>query len=253
MPSISIITVAKNAENTIGGCIDSIKRQTVAAEHLIIDGLSNDRTVAVISEFADASRQVISEPDKGIYDAMNKGLRLARGDIIGILNADDLYYDRYVLERVKNALSNNDVQACYGDLIYVSGDNPDKVRRYWRSGGFSPERMYWGWMPPHPTFFVRRKVYEAYGLFDLTMGSAADYELMLRFLLKHHIATSYIPHLLVKMRMGGVSNRSLRNRLRAHAMDGKAWKVNGLAPYPWTLLMKPIRKIPQFFSKPPGY
>jgi glycosyltransferase involved in cell wall biosynthesis len=251
MHTISVITVVKNAEKTILSCIDSVGQQTIPAEHLIIDGLSNDRTVSVISGLANRRLRVVSEPDTGIYDAMNKGIRQASGDIIGILNADDVYYDNRVLERVKTALSTNADQACYGDLVYVASQNLDDVRRYWQAGSFKREKMYWGWMPPHPTFFVRRSVYDRYGLFNLSLGSAADYELMLRFLFKHRITVSYIPRVLIKMRSGGVSNQSIRNRLKAHKMDHKAWKVNGLRPYPWTLLMKPIRKIPQFFRRSP--
>jgi glycosyltransferase len=158
------------------------------------------------------------------------------------------------------------VEACYGDLFYVkeqgsrhelqdSGGTTQnskfktpnfRVVRNWKSGEYSPERFYWGWMPPHPTFFVRRSLYERYGTFNLELGSAADYELMLRFLLKHEITTAYIPEVLVIMRTGGVSNVSLKNRLSANRMDRLAWQVNGLKPYPWTLFLKPIMKIPQF-------
>ena len=125
-----------------------------------------------------------------------------------------------------------------------------RIVRYWKSGDYNPQKFYHGWMPPHPTFFVRRAIYEKYGLFNLELSSAADYELMLRFLLKHKITTTYIPEVLVKMRTGGMSNASLKNRFRANRMDRKAWEVNGLKPYPWTLWMKPLRKVGQFFSKP---
>jgi glycosyltransferase len=202
---------------------------------------------------------------------MNKGIRLSTGDVIGILNADDFYADERVLEKVADVFANQSVDACYGDLVYVKeqgsrikdrgsrcssqishlGAQDYHVVRYWKSQSFHPDKFYWGWMPPHPTFFVRRSVYEKYGLFNLNHGSAADYEIMLRFLLKHRIKVAYIPEVLVKMRVGGVSNASLENRLKANQMDRKAWEVNGLKPYPWTLWMKPLRKIPQWWQRPP--
>jgi len=248
---ISVITVVKNGATTIKGCLESVAKQTISAEHLLIDGFSTDTTLQIAKSLPLKNLKIISEADSGIYDAMNKGIRYANGDIIGILNADDSYYDNEILERVTRAFNISEVEACYGDLVYVSSTDVNDVRRYWQAGPFKREKMYWGWMPPHPTFFVRRSVYEKYGLFNLSLGSAADYELMLRFLFKHRITVSYIPRVLIKMRSGGVSNQSIRNRLKAHKMDHKAWKVNGLRPYPWTLLMKPIRKIPQFFRRSP--
>ena len=136
-----------------------------------------------------------------------------------------------------------------GDLVYVDANDTDRVVRYWRLGDFALHKFYWGWMPPHPTFFVRREVYEKYGLFNDDLGSAADYELMLRFLLKSRISAAYIPEMLVKMRVGGASNASLTKRIKANKMDRRAWEINGLKPYPWTLWMKPLRKVGQYFRK----
>ena len=147
---------------------------------------------------------------------------------------------------VVKAFSDPEVQACYGDLVYVKRDDISKTVRYWKSGEFKPEKFYHGWMPPHPTFFVRRSVYEQCGLFNLELGSAADYEMMLRLLFKQRIKAVYIPEVLVHMRSGGVSNASVGNRLQANRMDRKAWTVNGLRPYPWTLWAKPIRKLRQW-------
>ena len=163
---------------------------------------------------------------------------------------DDFYASSLVLQKVTELLETKDLSSCYGDLVYVNADNLDIVRRYWVSGRFDAKKFYWGWMPPHPTFFVRREIYEKHGLFNLDMGTAADYELMLRFLLKHRISCGYVPEVLVKMRSGGVSNSSLQNRLDANLMDRKAWSVNGLKPFPWTLTLKPVRKIGQFFNNP---
>ena len=251
-PIISIITVVKNEAAVIENCIRSIASQSIEAEHLLIDGGSTDQTLQIAQKLKHQNLIIHSEQDQGAYDAMNKGIRLARGEIVGILNADDQYYDNRVLKRVQSTFETGNSMACYGDLLYVDRDDIGKVCRYWQSGSYNRSKFYWGWMPPHPTFFVRRTAYENYGGFNLSLGSAADYELMLRFLLRHGISAEYIPSVLVKMRMGGVSNRSLRNRLLAHSMDRKAWKINGLKPFPWTLWLKPIRKINQYFSKPAG-
>jgi len=250
MAKISVITAARNDSDTISTCIKSIQSQTISVEHIIIDGGSTDSTLEIIEEYKSEIALVISEPDNGIYDAMNKGLQLVSGDIVGILNADDFYVDSTVLEKVANAFADKKVDSCYGDLVYVDSKNTNKVFRYWQAGEFKPQKFYHGWMPPHPTFFVRRHVFHKHGLFNIDLGSAADYELMLRFLLKNRISTEYISDILVKMRFGGVSNASLKNRMRANKMDRRAWEINGLKPYPWTLWMKPLRKIPQYFRRP---
>lgn len=191
---------------------------------------------------------VLSEPDRGLYDALNKGLELAQGDVIGFLHADDFLADDGVLADVAARFESpdNPLDACYGDLVYVRHDNSECIVRYWKSNPYNPRRFYHGWMPPHPTFFARRRVYNKYGNFNLGMGTSADYELMLRFLLKHSVSCQYIPRILVKMRTGGVSNASLANRLRAHYHDHRAWRINGLRPAPWTLYLKPLSKIVQY-------
>ena len=216
---------------------------------MIIDGGSIDDTLRLIEPYQSENCHVISGPDNGMYDAMNKGICMASGDIIGILNADDFYADTDVLAKVADIFQDDSIDACYADLQYVDRYNVKRVVRHWRAGLFERKRFLWGWMPPHPTFFVRRSVYAKYGNFNLNLGSAADYELMLRFLLKLNISTAYIPEVLVKMRTGGKSNASLKNRLMANWFDRMAWKVNGLKPYPWTLTMKPLRKIGQYLLK----
>ena len=249
MVKISVITVVRNGADTISTCIRSIQSQTISVEHIIIDGGSTDRTLEIIEEYKSCIALVVSEPDNGIYDAMNKGLRLASGDVVGISNADDFYADLEVLERVADVFTDQEVDSCYGDLVFTDFKDTNKIFRYWRTGEFKSEKFKWGWMPPHPTFFVRREVYEQYGGFNIELGTAADYELMLRFLFKHGISTNYIPRVLVKMRVGGKSNATLYRRLVANRMDRKAWTVNGLKPYPWTLWMKPLRKIPQWWQR----
>jgi len=246
--NISIITVTHNAESTLEDCLESVTAQSANVEHLIIDGASTDGTQQVIRKYQNTLEKVVSEPDEGIYHAMNKGLRMVTGDIIGILNADDYYPSKNVLSWVADAFSDPTVDACYGDLVYVDSKDTNKTVRFWRADDFDSSKFYWGWMPPHPTFFVRRSVYERYGMFDLSLGSAADYEIMLRFLLKCGLKAVYVPQVLVNMRTGGVSNASIKNRLLANKMDRKAWQVNGLRPYPWTLWFKPLRKVGQWVS-----
>jgi len=250
MKKISIITVTYNCGDLLQTCIDSIRSQTYnEVEHILVDGDSTDCTMDIIRQNQDAISTVISEPDNGLYDALNKGFAIATGDIIGILHADDFYSSQDVINKIQSVFDDPDVEACYGDLKYVDTENIDKVVRYWRAGQFNPKRFYWGWMPPHPTFFVRKSVYERFGFFNLNLGSAADYEIMLRLLLKYRIKAVYIPETLVHMRMGGISNASVTNRLKANAMDRKAWKVNNLKPYPWTLYFKPLRKVLQWVWK----
>ncbi len=276
MTTISIITVTHNAATTIGNCLQSLAAQTHPFEHIIIDGASTDATLEIARGISPFCR-IVSESDRGIYDAMNKGIALATGEVVGILNADDFYASPQVLEKIAHVFRDPAVEACYADLEYVKfretmNNDREKgidqrtahseslqdsalitqsfqVVRYWKSGAFSPNRFKWGWMPPHPTFFVRRSVYERYGTFRFDMGSAADYELMLRFLFRHGITTVYIPEVLVRMRVGGASNATLAARFKANRMDKQAWRVNGLKPYPWTLLCKPLRKIFQYNAR----
>jgi glycosyltransferase involved in cell wall biosynthesis len=242
---LSIITATYNSSSHIVDCLNSVKQQELSVEHIIVDGKSNDNTLGIVNTYPHVVK-VISESDRGIYDAMNKGIELTSGEIIGILNSDDFYVDKQVLSKVAEVFENKNIDSCYGDLVYIDYTNTFKVIRNWKAGAYCYRKFYWGWMPPHPTFFVRRSIYERYGTFDLDFGSAADYELMLRFLVKHGITSKYIPEVLVKMRSGGISNASLRNRIKANLMDRKAWKVNDLKPYPWTIYLKPLRKIMQF-------
>jgi glycosyltransferase involved in cell wall biosynthesis len=249
LTTISIITTVLNSADTIEDCILSIRNQAVPVEHIIIDGGSTDGTLGIIDRYRSALAKVVSEKDEGIYDGMNKGIKLATGDIIGLLNADDLYMTQETLLKVIKVFEDINTESCYGDLIYVDPNNLDKITRRWRSDAYNYRRFYWGWMPPHPTFFVKRNIYDKYGLFNLSLGSSADYELMLRFLVKYRITSIYIPATLVKMRSGGLSNASLKNRLRANMNDSLAWKINQINPYPWTLFFKPLSKLSQFVIK----
>jgi glycosyltransferase involved in cell wall biosynthesis len=208
--NISIITVTHNSASTIAHCLNSVSKQFYKPfEHIIIDGASTDNTVLIIKNHKSYFINVVSEPDSGIYDAMNKGIKIAKGDVIGFLNSDDFYADDFVLSRVVETLSSSAVDSCYGDLCYVDKKNITKVIRYWKSGIFNKDSFRSGWSPPHPTFFVRRSIYERYGVFNLNYLIAADIELMLRFLEINKISTFYISEILVKMRLGGVSNRNI--------------------------------------------
>jgi glycosyltransferase involved in cell wall biosynthesis len=246
---ISIITATYNSASTLEDTLTCIQQQDHPdIEHIIVDGGSTDNTLAILNFFPHIAKW-ISEKDNGIYDAMNKGIGLATGDVIGILNSDDIYTSASVLSSIAQAFADPSVQTVYADLQYVHPDNPNKVLRTWKTGKFKKNYFYYGWMPPHPTFFVRKEVYRQTGLFDLSLRSAADYEIMLRILLKHGISARYLPGVIVKMRAGGMSNASLWNRLRANKEDRLAWKLNGLRPYFFTLYLKPLRKIPQFIIK----
>ena len=189
----------------------------------------------------------LCERDKGIYDAMNKGLAMATGDIIGVLNSDDFYCSNDVIEEVVRAFEENKTDCLYGDLNYVDPIDVNKIVRKWRSGAYRKENFLKGWMPPHPTFFVKKSCYERFGTFDTQFKSAADYELMLRFLFKESCSAQYLPKVMIHMRAGGVSNVSLKNRIRANREDRMAWRINGVKPKWFTLLRKPLSKLIQYF------
>lgn len=243
---ISIVTPAFNSAATIRDTLQSVEMQDFAnSEHIIVDGGSTDDTLKIAAEFPHVSK-VVSEPDRGLYDAMNKGIKLATGDLVGILNSDDFYTHSEVLSRVAAKLEETRAETLFADLEYVSSKNPSRIVRTWKAGEMKPDCFRRGWMPPHPTFFVRRHLYEKYGLFDTSLRYSADYELMLRFLLKNSASTCYLPEVVVRMRTGGASNANLLNRFRANREDHLAWKMNGLKPPFYTLYLKPLSKIRQW-------
>ncbi|HNG07475.1 MAG TPA: glycosyltransferase family 2 protein, partial [Saprospiraceae bacterium] len=228
---LSIITSCYNSAATIRDTLESVARQDYSdIEHIIVDGGSEDDTLAIVSEFTHVAK-VVSEKDRGIYDAMNKGIAIATGDIIGILNSDDFYTGPGVISDVVRQMEQSGADTLYADLDYVSSTDKTKVVRSWRAGSYAVRKFYYGWMPPHPTFFVRKYIYERYGTFNLSLRSAADYEIMLRFLVRQDVTTTYLNKTIVQMRAGGQSNASITNRLRANAEDRKAWQINKLRPY----------------------
>jgi glycosyltransferase involved in cell wall biosynthesis len=215
-------------------------------EYIIIDGKSTDKTPEIVESYGTKIAVFISEKDAGIYDAMNKGIAKATGEVIGILNADDFYCDSLVIEKIVSKLNQTKADGIYGDLVYVDTEETKHIKRYWKSGEFRRNKFLYGWMPPHPTFFLRRASYEQFGHYRTDLGSAADYELMLRLMYKYSIKMAYLPEIVTVMRAGGVSNKTVENRLKANKSDRAAWQLNGLKPYWFTLWLKPIRKVLQF-------
>lgn len=250
MLKVSIITITYNSEATLEDTLKSVLNQTYKnIEYIIVDGKSTDGTLTIIDAYKSNIAKVVSEKDKGLYDALNKGITMATGDVIGILHSDDFYTSNTVIEKVVQTLSENNSDAVYADLYYVDKNNTDNIFRKWKSGNYKHGMFVSGWMPPHPTFFAKRGCYQSFGSFNLNLVSAADYELMLRFIHKHKIKLAYLPEFIIKMRVGGKSNVSLKNRIRANNEDRKAWKINGLKPHFYTLYAKPLRKIIQLFKK----
>jgi len=246
---VSIITSVFNSAHTIEDAIQSVMSQTHDnIEYIIIDGGSTDATMEVVAKYDHHIDIVHSEKDEGIYDGLNRGIKLATGDIIGFLHADDMYEDHMVIEKIVKVFKESDADAVYGDLIYVHKDDIDNVLRYWKSGIFEAKKLKRGWMPPHPTFFAKRELYEHHGIYDDSLKIAADYDFMLRILTHKEYHISYLPEVLYRMRSGGASNRSLKNIIQKSAEDLKVMrrnKVGGVG----TLFMKNVSKVPQFLKK----
>lgn len=246
---ISIITAVYNRVETISHTIESVLEQTHPdIEYIVVDGMSNDGTENIVSKYSERIDRQVREKDDGIYDALNKGIRLASGEVVGLLHADDFFAHRDVIANIAREFSaDHSTMGVYGDLVYVDRHEPTRVVRRWKSGKYDPSKYRWGWMPPHPTVYFRRECYLRYGLFREDFRFAADYELLVRMMQVHGVSMRYIPETLVCMRVGGLSNASVSNRVQANREDAKAWSVNGLQP-PWGLrLLKPLRKIYQYF------
>ena len=243
---VSIITVCFNSAETIEDTVKSVLGQDYKdIEYVVVDGDSTDGTLGIIRRYENTISKVISEPDKGMYDAMNKGLRVTTGDIVGFLNADDFYASEKVVGRIVETMGANKVDCCYGDVQYVARNDPGKTVRRWKSQAYQNGLFEKGWHPPHPAFFVKRQMYEKYGHFNSKFKIAADYELMLRFLRKHGIKSCYIPSVLVRMRIGGKSNKNPSQIIKANIECYQAWRENGLKVSPLIMLRKPLSKLTQ--------
>lgn len=246
---ISLITAVYNRRGTLAAALGSAASQSHAdVEHLIQDGGSTDGSLDVIAACQHSGMRLVSQRDGGIYDALNLGIKRATGDVVGFLHSDDLFADDEVLARVAKALEDPTIDGVYGDLDYVAADDTTRIIRRWRSGAYDPAQLKWGWMPPHPTLYLRRRVYEELGVHDTSFRIAADYEAMLRYLVRGHIRLGYIPEVMVKMRVGGESNRSLGRILKKSAEDLRAIRRHGVGGL-GTLAAKNFRKITQFIPK----
>lgn len=246
---ISVITAVFNRASTLGQALESVHAQTWPdVEHIVIDGGSTDGSLAILRRHSAAISQLVSEPDKGLYDALNKGIRACSGDVVGFMHADDQFATVGTLAKVAASFEDDSVEAVYGDLVYVKKEDPDKVVRYWRAGPYEREQLAQGWMPPHPTFYVRRDLYSRFGMFDTNFQIAADYDSMLRMLWGGRIKAAYIPEVLVRMRTGGISNKSVLNIYRKSREDYAAMRQNGLGGF-GTVLLKNLKKLPQFLDK----
>lgn len=248
---ITIITATYNSADTLQSCMQSVAEQNYEdLEYVIVDGGSKDDTVSLIKEYQNqfANLQWISEPDKGIYDALNKGIAMASGDVIGFVHSDDFLADPTIISQIMAEFKNEHVQGVYGDLHYIDKLNESKVIRTWKSCAFKPKLLQQGWMPPHPTLFLKKEVYKKYKGFDLGYKIAADYDFMLKVLQDPELRFSYLPKVITKMRVGGASNRSIKNIIAKSKEDYSAIKKNKLAYPIWVLCAKNISKIPQFLK-----
>ena len=249
--TVSLITVVRNGEATIGQCMDSIRQQTVLPfEYIVVDGNSTDGTLSVINKHWWDGVKVISEPDDGIYDAMNKGIRNATGDVVGILNSDDFYIDSEVIAKVASAFDELETDSLFADLVYVRPDNLNHVVRYYSGAGFAPHKFARGQMPPHPTFFVRRECYLKYGLFKTDYTIAADFELLVRFFCMHRISYHHLPEVIVKMRTGGVSTRNFKSNIILNREVLRACAENGIPTNVLNVYSKYFYKCRELFVRP---
>lgn len=247
--TISIVTAVLNRVDTVGRAIESLRAQDYrSVEHIIVDGVSTDGTLDVCRRMAADGTKILSEPDEGIYDAINKGIELATGDVIGVLHADDFLASEDVLSRVAEAFEDAAVDAVYGDLEYVSAHNPGRVIRTWRAGPFDLERLEWGWMPPHPTLYVRSQVVNRLGPYDTSYRIAADYDAVLRWFGSGQVNAVYLPYVMVRMKMGGASNGGVEQVIRKWVEDYRAIRANDIGGVA-TLLSKNVSKVGQFFRR----
>ncbi|MEO0896481.1 MAG: glycosyltransferase family 2 protein [Bacteroidota bacterium] len=248
---VSIITITWNSEAYLESCIKSVEMQDYPdIEYIIIDGKSSDKTMEIVGKYNHVVSHWVSEPDEGIYDAMNKGISLAKGEIIGQLNSDDMLNDPTVISRIVQKFKETQAEAVYGDLVYVAPDDLEKVVRYYPAHDFEPPKMRQGNMPPHPTFYVKRELYEELGLYDKEMEICSDFEFMVRAFLVKKISYGYIPHILVKMRTGGVSTSGIQSNLKINQEMLEALRRNNISSNYGRLYSRYFQKIFQLVNRP---
>lgn len=248
---ISIITAAYEAASTIEDTIRSVLEQDYGdIEHIIVDGDSKDGTAEILDKYHGQVAQMISEPDEGVYDAMNKGIALASGDVIGFLNADDIFKSPGAVSRIARELADKAVDTVFGDIVIVDWDDPNRVHRYFRPKGFKPSHMPWGWMPPHPTFYAKRECFARAGTFDTSFKITADFDLILRFLKISGFSYAYVPQTLVQMRHGGISSGGFRSTLTINREFVRACRMNGVYSNPMMVWSRYIVKIFELVAKP---
>ena len=247
---VSIVTVCLNSGGTIEDAINSVLGQDYRdIEYIVVDGGSTDSTLDIIKRYKNNIAKVISEPDNGVYDAMNKGIKSSTGDIIAILNSDDVYAEHTIVSRVVEFIQSNSLDAAYGDLVYIDKNSNDHITRFWKPGEYKKGAFSYGWVLPHPTFFCRKNIFEKFGYFNDKLQIAADFELMLRFVEKHHIKIGYLPKVIVKMRKGGKAN-VLRGIIRGNLEIIRSFRRNSVHLSPLFFLYRPITKILQLFARP---
>jgi glycosyltransferase len=245
---VSIITVTHNSAKFLQDCIESVVQQTYPdIEYIIIDGASTDSTLDIIRSYNEKITRWLSEKDGGMYDAINKGMEMATGEVIGILNSDDMMASPEVVSHVVKCFKDHTVDSVYGDLVYVDQKNTRRVIRYWKGLSYNRFRFNYGWMPAHPTFYFRRDLLKDLGGYESHYFTASDYEFMARYLYRYRISSRYLPMLIVKMRVGGQSNRTIFSRLRANRRDYLAMKINNI-PFPHIAsILKPLIKLRQYY------
>lgn len=248
---ISIITVSFNSGKTVRDTIESVLSQSYQDyEYLIIDGGSKDDTINIVKEYLprfDGRMKYVSELDRGLYDAINKGIHMATGDIVGIINSDDFYHRNDIFKIIDSAFeTDSNIQAVYGDVRFVNPDNLEKTVRYYSSASFKPSKFRWGWMPAHPSFFTYKVNFEKYGYYKIEYHIAADYELLIRFLYTHHLSAKYIPIDFMKMRTGGVSTSGIKSNVLLNREIVKACRENGIYTNMLMLFLKYFVKIFEF-------
>ena len=248
---VTIITAVRNAEGTIGSALNSVQRQTHPdIEHIVVDGLSTDGTMEVVRRHGAHVAKVVSERDSGIYDAFNKGLRLATGEIVAFLNADDMYAAPDIVQAVVDTFEHSRASAVFGDVEFVRPEEPDRVVRHYSSERFSPKRLRYGWMPAHPSLFLRRRLLEQFGGFDASYRIAGDFELVARLFGRERIDFEYLPRVFVTMRTGGASTRGIRSTLTINREILRACRQNGIATNRAMLWMRFPAKLMEFLKRP---